>query len=182
MSLASAKVSRTTREPAKLSSMPTDCEPCPGNTSANFMVFRSLHFNHRGAPREATAHAFEQHLVAALDTAVAYGNVQRKRNRSSRRVRVLVDGHYDFRRIDAELLCGRVEYANVCLVRYQPVDIVGMHIAQGERLTRHFVEHTHCVLEHRLPVHAQKRIAGHFAPVDRAGRRQYACLRAVRMQ
>src|SRR4029079_7802669 len=85
---ASASVSRICGRSPYSSIMPTDGEPCPGNTIANFIVVVS-HLNERCAPGEAAADAFEHHLVAGPDAPVTHGDVERKRHRGRRRVRVL---------------------------------------------------------------------------------------------
>src|ERR1700712_4510455 len=97
--------------------MPIDCEPCPGKTNANFISSSmngeserarahrpaqkqraaaraaALVTEYRGAPREAAADAFDQHVLAALNTAVSHGDIERERNRRRRRVAVFADRH-----------------------------------------------------------------------------------------
>src|SRR3954466_3341035 len=82
---ASVSVCRTTGSSPHASSMPTACEPWPGNTKANFVmgigyVYTSEVEEHR-APGEAAAHAFEHDRVAALDLAGAHRFVERERYR-----------------------------------------------------------------------------------------------------
>ena len=63
-------------------------------------------------PREAAADAFDQHVLAALDAAVADRDVERERNRRGRRIAMLVDrDHHAFHR-HAELV-----RAVLCMMR-----------------------------------------------------------------
>src|SRR5437867_8492291 len=91
---ASSSVARTAGWSPHASSMPTACDPWPGNTNANAViatVFGSEIEEH-GAPRKGAADAFEHQRVAALDLAAAHRGIQRERNRGCRSVAVLVDG------------------------------------------------------------------------------------------
>src|SRR5579875_3571068 len=48
----------------------------------------------RRAPREAAADAFDQHVLSALDAAVAHRDVERERNRRRRGIAVVADRHH----------------------------------------------------------------------------------------
>src|SRR5688572_11197359 len=101
--------------------MPTACEPCPGKTSANFVICFSLRLpadEHR-APREASTHAFEQNVMTRTDTAIADGLVQRERHGGRGGVRVPIDCRDHALHAEAQLLCGRLDNANVCLMGNQ---------------------------------------------------------------
>src|SRR6188768_2109130 len=96
---ASSSVARTAACPPQASSMPTDCEPCPGKTNAKsamlvclllFLSRAASEVEQHGTPGEATADAFEQHGVAALDAAALDRHVQRQRHRRGRGVAVFV--------------------------------------------------------------------------------------------
>src|SRR6185436_19430580 len=96
---ASFSVAATSGWSPQASSMPTDCEPWPGNTKANGFMLVSLVRENRlrgsevqqdGAPGEAAAHAFQHEGVTLLDLAAAHRGVQRQRDRGRRGVAVLV--------------------------------------------------------------------------------------------
>src|SRR5687767_16015347 len=75
---AAVKTSRTPLESAKGFIMPTDCDPCPGKTKANFTA---LPPRQRRAPGEAAAHGFHEHVLPGPDAAVAHRLVERQRDR-----------------------------------------------------------------------------------------------------
>src|SRR5687768_766874 len=72
---ASSNVRRTIADSEYARIMPTVCEPCPGNTNANFFICRPclLPANEHRAPGETATHAFEQHVLA-----FAYASVARR--------------------------------------------------------------------------------------------------------
>src|SRR5258708_4148641 len=72
---ASEKVARTPGSPEKDTIMPTDCEPCPGNTKAIFMVSR-LPAQQDRAPCEAAPPPFEQKGLARKYAAVFHRLIQ----------------------------------------------------------------------------------------------------------
>src|SRR5512145_325277 len=84
---ASFSVSATAGWSPQASSMPTDCEPWPGNTKANGFMrvvpvvgLRSRaasEIEEDSAPGEAAAHAFQHEGVTLLDLAAADRRVQR---------------------------------------------------------------------------------------------------------
>src|SRR6188768_2127952 len=90
---ASFRTAATAGWSPQASSMPTACEPWPGNTKANgFMLClsnamvvaeaaRASEVQQDRAPGEAAAHAFEHERVALLDLALAHRDVQRQRDR-----------------------------------------------------------------------------------------------------
>src|SRR5215469_4109466 len=65
-----------------------------------------------GAPGEAAAHAFDQHVVAALDAAVAHRNVEGERNRGRRGVAMLAHRHHHALGGQAELAAGALHDAD----------------------------------------------------------------------
>src|SRR5215204_3313081 len=109
---ASRKVSATAGWSPQASSMPTDCDPCPGKTKAKgcmaCLLFgcakppRASEVQQDRAPGETAAHAFEHEGVALLDLAAADRGVERQRDRGGRRVAVLVHG-------DDELVHGHLQ-------------------------------------------------------------------------
>src|SRR5690606_26710483 len=135
---ASASVSRTAAWPCQASSMPTACEPCPGNTNANAVMgeiypFCSVIQQHR-APGEAAAHTFEQQGLPPLDAAVANGLVQRQGDRRGGGVAVLVDrGDHALER-QLELLGRALHDAQIRLMGNQPVDAGGVAAGRGQHL------------------------------------------------
>src|SRR5574340_375203 len=110
---ASSKVARTCGRLAKPSSMPTDCDPWPGNTNAVFiLISRRIHTGHgtgrspaqqNRTPGEAAAHPFHQHRLAGLDAAVPHCDVQGQRNGSRRGVAMPVQCHNHPLHAQAEL-------------------------------------------------------------------------------
>src|SRR4051794_11718943 len=97
---ASRSVAATSGWSPQASSMPTDCEPCPGKTKANgFMDFgyglngtactppgcQHLEIEQHGAPREAPANALEHQCVALVDLPPAHSCIQGERDRRGRR-------------------------------------------------------------------------------------------------
>src|SRR5258706_8593498 len=100
---ASATTSRAAFDSANDCIIPTDCEPCPGKTNANFTASP---FNHHRAPRESPAHAFQQHVLAGTDAPVARRFVERKRDRGRRGVGVTVNRQHHLLHAHADLLCG----------------------------------------------------------------------------
>ena len=105
--------------------MPTDCEPCPGNTSASFIVQLQLSSPSQratDAPGEAAADPCQHDVLAGADASVAHRVVERERNRRRRGIGVPVDrGHHLVDR-QVQLLRGRLDDADVGLMRNQPVD------------------------------------------------------------
>src|ERR1700761_8371270 len=112
---ASCSVERTAGWSPQASSMPTLCEPWPGNTNANavmgeeILLFSSvttgqtpgrlvsgvlLVVDQRCTPCEAAADAFKQQALPALDLAGTDGDVERQRNRGGRRVAVFGHRHH----------------------------------------------------------------------------------------
>src|SRR6478736_10002537 len=81
--------------------IPTDWEPCPGNTMASFM--RSV-FEEHGAPGEAAAHALHQHVVSGPDAPVAHRDVKGERDRCGGSVGVAIDRDDALRFRQSELL------------------------------------------------------------------------------
>src|SRR5205085_8023212 len=130
---ASRRVCRTAGWSPQASSMPTDCEPCPGKTNANEAIAcvspmvrkekpraAASEIEQHRAPGEAAADALEQDGVAAADLAGAHRDVERQRNRGGRGVAVLVDRDDELVQRQLQLLRGALHDANVRLVRDQP--------------------------------------------------------------
>src|SRR6266851_272905 len=159
IALASRNVRSTMGRSEKPAIMPTDWEPCPGNTIASeFTRSMSVTQQHR-APGEAAADALEQHVVAGLHAAVAHGDVERERDRRRRRVGVAIDGDDAFRLGKAELLRDVGDDAHVRLVRNVDVEVVDGHGVGRERLARVLLEHAHREPEDRSAIHLERRIA-----------------------
>src|SRR5690554_2615935 len=92
---ACSSVRDTAELPAHASSMPTDCDPCPGNTNAIFMDYSfwigteaahgkksgsRLHASQHRTPGEAAAHALHQHKLTRPDATVTPGGIQGERD------------------------------------------------------------------------------------------------------
>src|ERR1700712_4627640 len=92
---------------------------------ATLAVTRRSVANDRRAPRKAAADAFYQHMLAALDAAVAHGDVERERNRCRRRIAMLANSHDHALERHMKLLRRAFHDADVGLMGNQPVDIAG---------------------------------------------------------
>src|SRR6266705_5384918 len=113
--------------------MPGFCTPWPGNSSAmgpakTIPISVPGHalrpLQERGAPGQSGSESREQDVVAALDTTLADGFLERKWNRRARSVAVLVDVDRDTLDRQADAARRRVDDAEVCLVRHPEVDLV----------------------------------------------------------
>src|SRR4051812_18372436 len=98
--------------------MPTDCDPCPGNTNASFMLMPS-HCRQSGAPGETAADALHHHAVARTDLPGAHELVERERHRCGGGIGMVIDRDHQLLARQTELARGRVENAYVGLVRYE---------------------------------------------------------------
>src|SRR6185312_7576220 len=82
----------------------------------------------RRAPSETAAHRLKQNEVIALYAAIVNSCNQRQGNRRGGGIRMLCDGGDHTRWVHADLTCGCIEDALVCLVGNEPVDIGGREV------------------------------------------------------
>src|SRR5690606_17482327 len=135
---ACSSVRRTAALFAHASSIPTDCDPCPGNTNAIFMESSSkrgteaacgtkrggrLHACQHRPPGEPATHALHQHQLTGPDAAVATCGIECERNAGRRSVGMFVDCHDYFFVVKAQLATEEIDDAHVCLMRHEPVDV-----------------------------------------------------------
>src|SRR5579864_2719887 len=142
---------------------------------------RSIADNRR-APREAAADAFDQYVLAAFDTPVPDGDVERERNRGRRRVAVLANRHDHPLLRKTQLAARALHDADIGLMGNQPVDLFWREIRLGERFDGHFLEHIDGELEHRLTVHVKKGAALDHTAAYIARRAQNIRMTAIGMQ
>src|SRR5256712_12988664 len=112
--------------------MPGFCTPWPGNSSAmgpakTIPISVPGHalrpLQERGAPGQSGSKSCEQHVVAALDAALADGFLERERNRRARSVAVLVDVDRDALDRQAHAARPRVGAAEVPPTREPEVNL-----------------------------------------------------------
>ncbi len=60
--------------------MPTDCEPCPGNTKAIFTWKELLPAHQHRTPREPAANTLQHHVLSGFYAAIAYCEVEGQRD------------------------------------------------------------------------------------------------------
>src|SRR5882672_1531070 len=102
--------------------MPTNCDPCPGNSipTAAMNCLSSLRTGgvaeENGAPGEAAAKACQHHEIAGLQLAAARELVVRDGNRGRRRVAVAIEVHHHALFRNLEALAHRVDNADIGLV------------------------------------------------------------------
>src|SRR6266568_5825370 len=106
--------------------MPGFCTPWPGKSSAigPFRLITSGPLQERRAPGQAGSESGHQNMVAAVHAAVPYRLLEGDRDRRARRVAVLVDVDRDAVQGQADPARGRVDDAEVRLVRNPQVDLV----------------------------------------------------------
>src|SRR6185437_6324955 len=150
---ASSNASRTCGNSAASSaSMPTDCEPWPGNTNAKWgrgeasllvlsvmaLSGARLITNHRRRPGKPAAERFQQQVLPALHAPGTHRGIQCQRHRTRRRVGVLVDGDDHLFHWHVEALGGGFDDA---------------HVGGLEGFVHQRVERLHRNLEHLAPAH-----------------------------
>ena len=119
-----ARRSTTAAIASKDSSMPTDCEPCPGNTKAIFIDFDAPSSNRTSTepqvnpPPTPCSSTFCPWRMRPSRTR----DVECQRHRGGRRVAMLVDRYDQSVFADTQALGGRGQDADVGLMRDQPVD------------------------------------------------------------
>src|SRR5438477_5746874 len=125
--------------------MPGFCTPWPGNSRAigpERLIMRSptslplSPLQERGAPGESRSKSGEQNVVAGLDPALPHGLFESQRDGGARRVAVLVDVDRDTLHRQADAARGRVDDAEVGLVRHPQVDLVESHTGRLADLGR----------------------------------------------
>src|SRR5467141_762026 len=110
--------------------MPGFWTPCPGKRSAMGparsmpMSFASGPLHEGCSPREARSETGQQHVVAGFDATLADGLLQRQRDGRARGVAELVDVDGDPLDREANAPGGRVDDAEVGLVRDPQVDLI----------------------------------------------------------
>src|SRR6266581_5562959 len=140
--------------------MPGFCTPWPGNSSAigPFRLITSGPPQERRAPGQAGSESGQQNVVAAVHTAVADRILERERNRCARRVAVLVDVDGDAVQGQADPARGRVDDAEVRLVRNPQVDLVHRDARGGGDLLRLADEDVDRELEDVWAAHVDDRV------------------------
>src|SRR5260370_13604600 len=106
--------------------MPGFCTPWPGNSSAMgpLRLIKSGPLQERRAPCQAGPESGQQDVVAAVHAAGPYRLLESDRNRSARRVAELVDVDGDAVKGQTDPARGRVDDAEVRLVRHPEVELV----------------------------------------------------------
>src|SRR5438105_5778203 len=133
--------------------MPTDCEPCPGNTNASGISFPRLPAHERAAPGHSAADGHHQHQVAVLELSLAVGLIERERHRRRRGVPHLLDVEVALLQWDLELPHYVLEDAQVRLVGDDVVDVLRAVAVAHQRLARDGLQRAHRGLVDLAAVH-----------------------------
>ena len=139
-------------------------------------------FDQRGAPREACAHARQQHQLARFEPPVVGRVGQRERNRAGRGVPVPFDVDHGLLLGNPELAHSVIDDPDIGLVRDVDVDVVDRLPALGEDRLRRADHHASRELEDLAAVHLHELLRILELPRAAAGQPEVRAAGAVRAE